>query len=101
MVVDTNVELLEEAILLKRISVFLAQGDKVFAEFTKMPSDRWKLLITQKQIEERLEEEDVQHTYKYGIRVRDTGLEKKFVDLTPVLKNLKDVGLECVLIRLT
>lgn len=101
MVLETKAELLEEAILLKRIREFLGQGDKVFAEFTKMPSDRWKLLIKQKQIEERLEEEDVQHTYKYGIKVRDTGLEKTFVDLTPVLKDLKDVGLEFVLIRLT
>ncbi len=81
--------------------MYLGQGDKVFAEFTKMPSGRWRLLITHKQLEERPEDEDKEHIRKYRVKVRDTGLEKMYVDLNPVLENLKNAGLEHVLICLT
>lgn len=98
---EAKVELLEEADLFNRVRGFLGQGDKVFAEITKTSSGRWKILITQKQIEERPEEKDVEHLYKYGIKVRDSGLEKTYVDLNPVLNNLKNTGLTVALIRLT
>ena len=99
--ISIKVELLEEADLFNRVRGYLGQGDKVFAEITKTSSGRWKILITQKQIEERPEEKDVEHIYKYGIKVRDSGLEKTYVDLNPVLNNLKNTGLTVAVIHLT
>ena len=89
-------ELLEEAILLNRINIFIKQNDDVFVEIFKTSSDRWRVLIKQIQKNGKIE-----NTYKYGIKVRDTGLEKTYVDLEPIFKKLKNVGFKLVVIHLT
>ena len=99
--ISIKVTLLEEADLLNKVRWLLGQGDRIFAEITKTSSGRWKILIKHIQKEERPEEKDLEHTYRYGIKVRDSGLEKTYVDLNPVLNNLKNTGLTLAVIHLT
>ena len=99
--ISIKVTLLEEADLLNKVRWLLGQGDRIFAEITKTSSGRWKILIKHIHIEERPEEKDLEHTYRYGIKVRDSGVEKTYVDLNPVLNNLKNTGLKLAVIHLT